>query len=76
MKGFNKLIGFFPEGNNKPSPGSEEEAKKVNIFQDAVNARIKVLLARLETVDSNITSLVSKKMTKKRSVRLYFTSLG
>ena len=75
MKGFNKLIGFFPEGS-KPSPGSEEEAKKVNIFQDAVNARIKVLLARLETVDSNITSLVFKKMTKKRSVRLYFTSLG
>ena len=70
------MIGILAAEGGKSNQTSEEEVKKYKKFEIASHARIKVLLTRLEKIDSNLASLVTKKVSKKRSFRLYFTALG
>ena len=65
MKGFNLLIGYRNE------KGDDELG-----FQAIINKRIQKLLSRLENIDSDLAALTLEKVSKKRSQRLYFTSLG
>ena len=64
MKGYSLLVSYLNEKSD------EKEFVKI------IDRRIKKLLARLEIIDGEITSLGTEKLNKKRSQRLYFTSLG